>query len=189
MNEKRLDGRAVAMLVSNGFDEVEFTDPQKGLIELGATVKVVSRVKNLVNGWYEGNWGHFFPVHADVSDALAIDFDGLIIPGGIRSVDKLFTDPHAKRILKAFLKADMPVLLIGDSVKLLIAIEQVVGIALTSSSTVKGDLIAASANWVDQAVMLDKNLITGSGSAKLGDLISQFSMKVSEYDKESIEAA
>ena len=109
MNEKLLDGRTVAILVSNGFDEVEFTDPQKRLIELGATVKVVSRVKNLVNGWYEGNWGHFFPVNADVSDTLAIDFDGLIIPGGIRSVDKLFNDPHAKRILKAFLKADMPV--------------------------------------------------------------------------------
>ena len=61
MNEKLLDGRTVAILVSNGFDEVEFTDPQKRLIELGATVKVVSRVKNLVNGWYEGNWGHFFP--------------------------------------------------------------------------------------------------------------------------------
>ena len=105
-------------------------------------MKVVSRVKNLVNGWYEGNWGHFFPVHADVSDTLAIDFDGLIIPGGIRSVDKLFNDPHGKRILKAFLKADMPVLLIGDSVKLLIGIEQVVGVSLTSSSLVKEDLIA-----------------------------------------------
>ena len=104
MNEKLLDGRTVAILVSNGFDEIEFTDPQKRLSELGATVKVVSRVKNLVNGWYEGNWGHFFPVHADVSDTLAIDFDGLIIPGGIRSVDKLFNDPHGKRILKAFLK-------------------------------------------------------------------------------------
>ena len=189
MNEKLLDGRTVAILVSNGFDEVEFTDPQKRLIELGAAVKVVSRVKNLVNGWYEGNWGHFFPVHADVSDTLAIDFDGLIIPGGIRSVDKLFNDPHGKRILKAFLKADMPVLLIGDSVKLLIAIEQVVGISLTSSSTVKGDLIAASANWVDQEVMLDKNLITGSGSAKLEELVSEFSVKVSEYEKDAIEAA
>jgi protease I len=101
----------------------------------------------------------------------------------------LFNDPHAKRILKAFLKADMPVLLIGDSVKLLIAIEQVVGVSLTSSSTVKGDLIAASANWVDQAVMLDKNLITGSGSAKLEELVSEFSVKISEYEKEAIAAA
>ena len=189
MNKKLLDGRTVAILVSNGFDEVEFTDPQKLLIELGATVKVVSRVKNLVNGWYEGNWGHFFPVHADVSDTLAFDFDGLIIPGGIRSVDKLFDDPHAKRILKAFLKADMPVLLIGDSVKLLIAVEKVAGISLTSSFKVKEDLITASANWVDQEVVLDKNLITGSGFSKLEELVLEFSNKVSGYDKESTEAA
>ena len=189
MNKKLLDGRTVAILVSNGFDEVEFTDPQKRLIELGATVKVVSRVKNLVNGWYEGNWGHFFPVHADVSDTLAIDFDGLIIPGGTRSVEKLFDDPHAKRILKAFLKADMPVLLIGDSVKLLIAAERVAGIALTSSFNVKEDLITSSANWVDQEVVLDKNLITGSGFSKLEELVLEFSNKVSGYDKESTEAA
>ena len=83
----------------------------------------------------------------------------------------------------------MPVLLIGDSVKLLIAIEHVVGISLTSSSTVKGDLIAASANWVDQEVMLDNNLITGSGSAKLEELVSKFSVKVSEYEKDATEAA
>ena len=189
MNKKLLDGRTVAILVSNGFDEVEFTDPQKRLVELGATVKVVSRVKNLVNGWYEGNWGHFFPVHGDVSDTLAIDFDGLIIPGGIRSAEKLFDDPHAKRILKAFLKADMPVLLIGDGVKLLIAIEKVAGISLTSSCNVKEDLITASANWVDQEVVLDKNLITGSGSFKLEELVLEFSNKVAGYEKESTEAA
>ena len=89
MNEKPLAGRTIAILVANGFDEVQFTGPQKHLIELGAAVKVVSRVKSLVNGWYEGNWGHFFPVNVDASETLAIDFDGLVIPGGIRSVDKL----------------------------------------------------------------------------------------------------
>jgi putative intracellular protease/amidase len=64
-----------------------------------------------------------------------------------------------------------------------------VGVSLTSSSTVKGDLIAASANWVDQAVTLDKNLITGSGSSKLEELVLEFSNKVSGYEKESTEAA
>ena len=83
----------------------------------------------------------------------------------------------------------MPVLLIGDSVKLLIAVEKVAGISLTSSFKVKEDLITASANWVDQEVVLDKNLITGSGFSKLEELVLEFSNKVSGYDKESTEAA
>ena len=63
------------------------------------------------------------------------------------------------------------------------------GVSLTSSSLVKDDLIAASAKWVDQAVMIDKNIITGSGSAKLEEMVSAFTVKVSDYEKEAIEAA
>ena len=63
------------------------------------------------------------------------------------------------------------------------------GVSLTSSSLVKDDLIAASAKWVDQAVMIDNNLITGSGASMLEELVSEFTVKVSDYEKEAIEAA
>jgi protease I len=189
MNDKLLDGKTIALMVSNGFDEVEFMEPQKRLIELGAMVKVVSRVKSLVNGWYEGGWGHFFPVDVDISETLAVDYDGLIIPGGIRSVDKMFDDPHAKRILKAFLRADMPVLLIGDGVKLLIANDYVVGKSLTSSPSVKEKLILADANWKNEPLVIDNNLITGAGSDTLEKLVIEFSNIVARYESEVIEAA
>ncbi|MDC1171398.1 DJ-1/PfpI family protein [Alphaproteobacteria bacterium] len=189
MNKKPLAGRTIAILVANGFDEVQFTGPQKHLIELGAAVKVVSRVKSLVNGWYEGNWGHFFPVNVDASETLAIDFDGLVIPGGIRSVDKLFDDSHAKRILNAFQKANMPVLLIGDSVKMLIAIEKVAGVSVTSSTIVKGALVEAKANWLALPFTKDKNLITGADSGDLEELVSEFSNIVDTYNPDVIEAA
>ena len=189
MNDKPLDGKIIALMVSNGFDEVEFTEPQKRLIDLGAKVKVVSRVKSLVNGWYEGGWGHFFPVDVNVSETLAIDYDGLIVPGGIRSVDKMFDDPHAKRILKAFLRANMPVLLIGDGVKLLIASDYVVGKSLTSSLGVKENLVLARANWKSEPLVIDNNLITGLGSDTLEKLVVEFSNIVARYEPEAIEAA
>ena len=115
MTTKPLAGKKIAIMVANGFDEIEFTEPQKQLIEAGANVKTVSRANGLVNGWYEGAWGHFYPVDADLADTLAIDFDGLVIPGGTRNVEKLVSDPHGVRILKAFLRADMPTALIGDA--------------------------------------------------------------------------
>ena len=85
MTDRPLNGKHVAIMVANGFEETEFTEPQKRLLQAGATVKVVSRANGLVNGWYENTWGHFFPVDGDLAETLAIDFDGLIVPGGMRS--------------------------------------------------------------------------------------------------------
>jgi protease I len=189
MNDKPLDGKTIVLMVSNGFDEIEFTDLQKRLIDLGAAVRVVSRVKSLVNGWYEGGWGHFFPVDGDVSETLAVDYDGLIVPGGIRSVDKMFDDPHSKRILRAFLRANMPVLLIGDAVKLLISSDYVVGKSLTSSPSVKENLVSADADWKNEPLVIDNNLITGFGSDILEKLVGEFSNIVASYESEAIEAA
>src|SRR3546814_5883866 len=110
-------------MLANGFDEIEFTEQQKKLIEAGATTKVVSRANGLVNGWYEGSWGHFFPVDVDLAETLAVDFDGLVVPGGMRSVEKLAEEAHSKRVLKAFMRASMPVAVIGDAGKLPVATE------------------------------------------------------------------
>ena len=66
MPNKPLTGKNIAIMIANGFDEVEFVEPQKQLLATGATVKAVSRANGLVNGWYDGSWGHFFPV--DVFD-------------------------------------------------------------------------------------------------------------------------
>ena len=65
MQDKPLTGKNIAIMVANGFDEVEFVEPQKQLLAAGATVKAVSRATGLVNGWDDGSWGHFFPVDAD----------------------------------------------------------------------------------------------------------------------------
>ena len=188
MNDKPLDGKTIVLMVSNGFDEIEFTDLQKRLIDLGAAVRVVSRVKSLVNGWYDGGWGHFFPVDADLADTLAVDYDGLIVPGGIRSIEKMSEDPHAKRILKAFLRADMPTALIGDGAKLMIASEDASGRSVSGSEEVKDALIEAGADWQDEVVVLSGNLVSSSG-ALIHQAMEKFAELVAKYEGEVIEAA
>jgi protease I len=189
MNDKPLIGRTIALMVANGFDEIEFTEPQKRLIEAGAKVAVVSRANGLVNGWYDGGWGHFFPVDADLSDTLAVDYDGLIVPGGIRSVDKMAEDPHAKRILKAFLRADMPTVLVGDGAKLMIASEDAKGRTVTGSALIREEMVEAGADWQDEDIVVSGNLVSGTGADVMHQLMEKFAELVAGYESEVNEAA
>lgn len=189
MNDKPLIGRTIALMVANGFDEIEFTEPQKRLIEAGAKVTVVSRANGLVNGWYDGGWGHFFPVDADLADTLAVDYDGLIVPGGIRSVEKMAEDPHAKRILKAFLRADMPTALVGDGAKLMVASEDAKGREVTGSPLIRDAMIEAGAEWRDEGVVLSGNLVSGSGAEVIHQVMENFAELVAGYESEVNEAA
>lgn len=184
MDDKPLAGKDVALMVANGFDEVEFTGAQKRLIELGATVRVVSRANGLVNGWYDGGWGHFFPVDVDIVDMLAIDYDGLVVPGGHRSVEKMADDPHALRVLKAFLRAGMPVAMTGDGVGLLIAAESAAGRTVTGAPSLDESLRTAGATWSDEPVAVDETLVTGSGADVTRDTMDGFAEFVERHIRE-----
>lgn len=189
MQDKPLTGKNIAIMVANGFDEIEFVEPQKQLIAAGATVKAVSRATGLVNGWYDGSWGHFFPVDADLADTLAIDYDGLVVPGGVRGVEKLAEDPHGQRIVKAFMRAGMPVALIGDAVSLLVTVEDAKGRTVTSSADTREALEGAGASWEDTASVVEGNLVTASGSDGVAELVQSFADLLVAYESEVTEAA
>ena len=190
MADKPLAGRVIAIMLANGFDEIEFTEPQKKLIEAGATTKVVSRANGLVNGWYEGSWGHFFPVDVDLAETLAVDFDGLVVPGGIRSVEKLAEEAHSKRVLKAFMRAGMPVAVIGDAGKLLVVTEDAKGRTVTSSDEAKAELEAAGASWEAGPVVVEGNLVTANGVEGVRESMDRFVEVVAAYaNKEDAQAA
>ncbi|MEQ8817375.1 MAG: DJ-1/PfpI family protein [Thalassobaculum sp.] len=185
MADKPLAGRVIAVMLANGFDEIEFTEPQKKLIEAGATTKVVSRANGLVNGWYEGSWGHFFPVDVDLAETLAVDFDGLVVPGGFRAVEKLSEEPHSKRVLKAFMRASMPVAVIGDAGKLLAVVEAAKGRTLTSSEEAKADLETAGASWEAGPVVVEGSLVTANGVEGVREAMDRFIEVVAAYERET----
>lgn len=188
MTDKKLGGKTIAIMVNNGFDEIEFTEPQKRLIEEGATVKVVSRANGLVNGWYDNSWGHFFPIDADLADTLAVDYQGLIIPGGIRSVDKMFDEPHAKRVLKACIRAGMPIALFGDAAKMLIATDDAKGRTLAASEEVSEDLATAGA-VVETGLVTEGSIVSTSGHETLKDALHAFVDLVAAYEGDEVTQA
>jgi len=112
-------GKTVAIMVASGFDEKIFIAIQSAMLTAGAKLKIVSRDAGLTNAWNGSGWGMSYPVDATISTALAVDYDALIIPSGARHIETLSNEVHVKRILRAFLREDMPVLMMEEASSLL----------------------------------------------------------------------
>ena len=112
-------GKTVGLMVASGFDEATFITIQKALLVAGAKLKIISSDAGLTNAWHGNGWGMSYPVDSTLATTLAVDYDALIIPNGNRHIEKLSSEVHAKRILRAFLREEMPVLIIADAIKIL----------------------------------------------------------------------
>ena len=112
-------GKTVGLMVASGFDEATFIAIQKTMLAANAKLKIISRDAGLTNAWNGTCWGMSYPVDSTLSTTLAVDFDALIIPQGDRHIEKLSTEVHAKRILRAFLRENMPVLILANAIKIL----------------------------------------------------------------------
>src|SRR5258707_14894707 len=109
MIEQNLKGMKVAILVTDGFEEVELTEPRKALDQAGADARVVSPKDEEVRGWNFTDWGQSLPVDLKLSEARPQDFDALLLPGGVINPDKLRMIPAAVQFVKAFFDAGKPV--------------------------------------------------------------------------------
>ena len=112
-------GKTVGLMVASGFDEATFIAIQKAMLAANAKLKIISKDAGLTNAWNCTGWGMSYPVDSTLSTTLAVDYDALIIPHGDRHIEKLSTEVHAKRILRAFLRENMPVLILADAIKIL----------------------------------------------------------------------
>jgi protease I len=109
MAQKRLQGRTVAILVTDGFEQVELTEPRKALDEAGAQTRIVSPRSLRVRGWKFTEWGDELPVDVPLGRARPEDFDALLLPGGVMNPDKLRMQPEAVEFVRAFFDAGKPV--------------------------------------------------------------------------------
>ena len=160
--QKPLAGKKVAVLIASGFEEVQMTDSQKALLQLGATVKLIGP-ESLANGWHGASWGHYFPVDAQIGAMLSADYDMLLVPGGTRSLLKLSQNPHTKRVVPAFIDDHKPVALIGEGVEVLVLAERATGVTVTGGAESRAALEAAGAIWSDEAVVTSGHILTGNG--------------------------
>lgn len=171
-----LNGKRIAILVADGFEQVELTEPQKALQAAGARTEIVSPAKGEVQGWKHDDKADKFPVDIQLESADAKSFDALLLPGGVRNPDLLRTEPAAVQFVKDFVNAGKPIAAICHGPWTLIEAGAVRGRKLTSWPSLKTDLTNAGANWVDEEVVTDKGLVT----SRKPDDIPAFNRKMIE---------
>ncbi len=155
-----LKGRTIAILATDGFEEVELADPKKALEKAGAKVHVIAPHGGEIKGWNVNDWGRNARVDKELSEASFNDYDALLLPGGVMNPDKLRMDTRAVAFVKHFFDVGKPVAAICHGPWMLIEAGAVKGRTLTSWPSLQTDLRNAGATWVDQEVNVEGNLTT-----------------------------
>jgi protease I len=163
--------KPIAILVADGFEERQLTDTQKKLLELSQASKVIGAEGNLVHGWHEGTWGHHFMADVSLADTLSADFSALLVPDGTQSTAALSRNPHAKRLIKAFVDTGKPTALIGHAVTLLHEAGVAAGRKVAAAAAAREQLAASGATVVDEPVARDGGLMTAQDGRALPSLL------------------
>ena len=155
-----LAGKKIAILATDGFEQVELTKPKAALEEAGATVHVVSPEKGSIKGWDKTDWGQAVDVDVSLDEATAGTYDALVLPGGQINPDKLRIEEKAIDFIRTIGQQQKPIAAICHGPWTLIEAELVRGKKMTSFPSIKTDLRNAGAEWVDQEVVIDQGIIT-----------------------------
>src|SRR6266513_1648517 len=173
---RKLDGKKVAILVADGFEQVEMTKPREALDEADAETKIVSLKPGKIQGMQHADKGDKFDVDLTVDEARAEEFDALMIPGGLYNPDALRSNEGALEFARQFFKAGKPVAAICHGPQVLISADLVRGRKMTSWPAIKVDMRNAGARWVDEEVVVDNGLV----SSRKPDDIPAFNNKMIE---------
>jgi protease I len=160
MFKSTIKGKKVAILATDGYEQVELTGPRRNLEKAGAKVDVLSIKTGQIKGWDKTGWGKSVKVDHLVNDVRPTDYDALVLPGGQINPDKLRTDRNAVAFIKQFVESGKPVAAICHGPWGLIEADVVKGKTVTSWPSVHTDLKNAGAKWVDKEVVQDGNIIT-----------------------------
>jgi protease I len=158
--EQNLTGKKVAILVTDGFEQVELVEPRKALDAAGAQTRIVAPKTGKVRGWNFSDWGEELKVDVPLAQANAADFDALLLPGGVMNPDTLRMDDKAVAFASAFFEAGKPVASICHGPWMVIETGAARGRRIAAWPSLKSDLENAGAEWVDEEVCVDGNLVT-----------------------------
>jgi protease I len=172
----KAQGKTVAILAADGFEESELFSPKEALEAAGARVEIISPEVGEIQGFRHMDKGRAITVSKAVKDAHADDYDAILIPGGLFSPDTLRTDHDALKFAAAFVNQQKPVFAICHGPQVLISAGAVAGRHMTAVKAVRTDLKNAGAEISDEPVVVDHGLVT----SRMPDDLPQFNAKIVE---------
>lgn len=180
METRDLSNKKVAILLTDGFEEVEFKKPYDALKNAGATVDVIAPKSGKVKAWHSDKWGDSYNVDKTLDEANADDYNSLMLPGGVMNPDQLRQNNKAVEFTRKFFEAGKPVSAICHAPQLLIETGALKGRTLTSYPSLQTDLRNAGATWKDQEVVVDEGLTTSRNPDDLPAFIDKMLEEISE---------
>ncbi|QIB67210.1 type 1 glutamine amidotransferase domain-containing protein [Kineobactrum salinum] len=173
-----LQGKKIAFLLTDGFEQIELTTPWEKLRLAGAQPELISLQPGNVCGYHHLDKGDEFPVDSSLHEVSVDDYDGLVLPGGVANPDALRTEPTAVDFVKAFFTQHKPVAAICHGPWTLVEADVLKGRTLTSWPSLRTDIENAGGHWVDQEVCVDQGLVT---SRKPDDLEAFCNKAIEEF--------
>jgi protease I len=163
----QLQGKKIAIMATDGFEEVELTQPMQALKEAGAEVEIVAPEAGEIQGFNHLQPSQKIKVDRALTDVEAGDYDALMLPGGVANPDQLRINQAATHFVRSFAEAGKPIGAICHAPWILINAGLAEGRTLTCWPTIRQDLRNAGAHVVDQEVVVDSGLVTSRGPKDL----------------------
>ncbi len=179
--QQTLDGKHIALLATDGFEDSELTEPLEAVRSAGAKVTIISDGGDVITGKNDT----VITVDESVDEVSSGDFDGLLLPGGVANPDKLRTNETAVAFVRDFFDQHKPVAAICHAPWLLVEADVLQGRTVTSWPSLRTDIINAGATWVDEPVVVDEGLVT---SRKPDDLEAFNAKAIEEFGEGKHEA-
>ena len=168
MQQNKLNGCRVAIILSDDFEQAEMTEPRKALEQAGATITLISPKPGQVTGMNHDTKADTFKVDMTLDQAKPGDFDAVMLPGGALNADFLRMNPKAQDFVRQMDRNGKPMAIICHAPWLLVSAGLVKGRTLTSYHTIQDDIRNAGGNWVDQEMVRDRNWVTSRSPKDLG---------------------
>jgi protease I len=174
-----LNGRRVAILATDGVEQVELEVPRRALDDAGATTHLIAPNEGSIQAMNHDDKGARLPVDRTLAQVRPSEYDALLLPGGVANPDRLRLDERAVQFVREFMLADKPVAAICHAPWMLVEANAVAGRTLTSWPSLRTDIRNAGGQWVDESVQVDDNLTT---SRKPDDLPQFCSAMLSSFE-------
>jgi len=176
-----LSGKTIAAIISEGFEQVELTEPKKALEQVGARVEIVAPSAEAIRAWNRTDWGDVFEVDVRAGDVTAGDYVALLLPGGKIGCNQLREHKQTVALAHEFLVHRKPVAAICHGPWILMAAGGVAGRRLTSHPDLKDELETAEARWQDEPTVVQANVLTSRTPDDLPAFNERFIELIADY--------
>ncbi|HEV8659484.1 MAG TPA: type 1 glutamine amidotransferase domain-containing protein [Thermoanaerobaculia bacterium] len=190
-----LKGKRIAILATDGFEQIELTSPREALEKAGATCVVISPKSGEIQGFKHRDKTGKVKVDLEMSKANAAEFDGVLLPGGVINGDALRIDKNAQKFVQEMERSGKPIMVICHGPWLLVSAGLVKGHTITSWPTLQDDIRNAGGNWQDKEVIRDRNWVSSrkpddlpAFNKAIVELVAQPAKAARAESREAIEA-